>query len=175
MSYSIRRLYRFCGGVFSVAASSLLIAGLASCSSNSSNNASQPTLTLTPSSINLTAGAAGQQASLMLTAPTGSGAATVAVTGLPAGVTISPSTLSATPGVALAFTITAASSAATATATVSFSATLDGQTASAQASLAVKAAVPQADFSLSVQPAAVTLTANGTAQTVSVLATAANG
>jgi hypothetical protein len=175
MSSSIRRLYRFFGGVFSVAASSLLIAGLASCGSNSSNNTSQPTLTLTPSSINLTAGAAGQQASLLLTAPAGSGAATVAVTGLPAGVTISPSTLSATPGVALAITITAASSAATAKATVSFSATVGGQTASAQASLAVQATAPQADFSLSAQPSAVTLTANGTAQTVSVLATAANG
>jgi len=60
MSYSIRRLHRFFGGVFSVAAS-LLVAGLASCSSSSTNNASQPTLTLTPSSITLTAGAAGQQ------------------------------------------------------------------------------------------------------------------
>ena len=176
MSYSIRRLYRFFGGVFWVAASSLFVAGLASCaSSNSGNTASQPTLTLAPSSINLTAGAAGQQASLTLTAPAGSGATTVAVTGLPAGVTIAPSTLSVTSGVALPFTITAASSAATATATVSFSATLGGQTASAQASLAVHAAAPQADFSLSVKPTAVTLTANGTAQTVSVLATAENG
>jgi len=174
MSYSIRRLHRFFGGVFSVAAS-LLVAGLASCSSSSTNNASQPTLTLTPSSITLTAGAAGQQASLLLTAPAGSGAATVAVTGLPTGVTISPSTLSATPGVPLPITLTAASSAATATATVSFSATLDGQTASAQAPLAVQAAATQADFSLSVTPAAVTLTANGVAQTVSVLASAENG
>jgi hypothetical protein len=175
MSYSIRRLYRFFGGVFSVAASSLLVAGLASCSSNSSNNASQPTLTLTPSSISLTAGAAGQQASLLLTAAAGSGAATVAVSGLPAGVTISPSTLSATPGVALPFTLTATSSAAAAKATVSFSATLGGQAVSAQASLAVQAVAPPADFSLSAQPAAVTLTPNGTAQTVSVLATAENG
>jgi hypothetical protein len=176
MSYSIRRVSRFFGGVFSVAASSLLVACLASCGSNNSgNNSSQPTLTLTPSSLQLTAGAAGQQASLMLTAPAGSAATTVAVTGLPAGVTISPSTLSATPGVALPFTVTAASSAAAATATVLFSATLGGQTASAQASLAVQAAAPQADFSLSVTPAAVTLTANDTAQTVSVLATAEDG
>jgi hypothetical protein len=175
MPYSIRRLYRFFGGVFSVAASSLLVAGLASCSSNNSNNASQPTLTLTPSSLSLTAGAAGQQASLMLSAPAGSGAATVAVTGLPAGVTISPSTLSVTPGVALPITITAASSAANATATVSFSSPLGGQTAGAQLSLAVQAVAPQADFSLSVNPAALTLTANGMAQTVSVLATAVNG
>jgi hypothetical protein len=176
MSHSIRRLYRSFGGVFSVAASSLLVAGLASCSSsNSGNDASQPTLTLTPSSMHLTAGAAGQQASLLLTAPAGSGAASVAVSGLPTGVTISPSTLSAAPGVALPLTVTAASSAATATATVSFSATLGGQTASAQASLAVQAVVAQPDFSFSVMPAAVTLTANGTPSTVSLLATAQNG
>ena len=82
----------------------VLVGGLASCN-NSNNGDSQPTLTLTPASISLTAGATGQQASLMLAAPAGNAAATVTVSGLPTGVTISPSALSLTPGVALPLVI----------------------------------------------------------------------
>jgi hypothetical protein len=130
-------------------------------------------LTLSPSSIHLTAGAAGQAASLRLAAPPGTGAATVAVSGLPNGVTVSPGTLSLTSGVALPLMLTAASSATTTAATVTFTTTINGQTASTQASLSVQAA--PADFSLSIMPASVTLTANGTAATVSLLATAQNG
>jgi hypothetical protein len=57
---------------------------------------------------------------------------------------------------------------------VTFSAAVNGQTASTQASLSVQATA-LADFSLSVNPTSLTLTANGTAATVSVLATAQNG
>ena len=102
MSYLIHRrtqvLARFHAAFFS----GLLVGGLASCSGGNSNSGAQPTLTLTPSSVRLTAGAAGQQASLLLTAPAlaGGGTAPVTVSGLPAGVTISPSTLAVTPGTA---------------------------------------------------------------------------
>jgi hypothetical protein len=169
------RLSRGPRGALPLLAGLLLVGGLASCN-NSNNGDSQPTLTLTPASISLTAGATGQQASLMLAAPAGNAAATVTVSGLPTGVTISPSALSLTPGVALPLVITAGSSAATATATITFSTTVSGQTASTQASLAVHAAAPPpADFSLSVTPAALNLTANGTSATASLLATAQNG
>ena len=168
-------------GILSLFACILLAGGLASCnnSSNSgSNNESQTaaTLTLTPSTISLTAGAAGQQASLMLAAPAGAGAATVTVSGLPTGVTITPSTLSATPGTALPLVFTAASSATATTAMVTFTTTVNGQATTTQASLTVQAATQATpDFTLSATPATVSLTANGTPATISLLATAQNG
>jgi hypothetical protein len=170
-------LQSFSKVVCSLAASALIISGLASCSGGSnasSNSESQPTLTLSPSSIHLTAGAAGQQASLLLGVPGGGSAVTISVSGLPSGVTVSPATLSATPGIALPLTMTAASSTPTTTATLMFTSTVNSQTASAQASLSVTG-VATADFSLSVMPASVSLTANGTANNISVLATAQNG
>ncbi len=168
-------------GILSLFACILLAGGLASCnnSSNSgSNNESQTaaTLTLTPSTISLTAGAAGQQASLMLAAPAGAGAATVTVSGLPTGVTITPSTLSATPGTALPLVFTAASSATATTAMVTFATTVNGQATTTQAPLTVQAATQATpDFTLSATPATVSLTANGTPATISLLATAQNG
>ena len=177
MSYSIHPCNRAFARLLPLFFSGLLVSGLASCSGGNSNSGAQPTLTLTPSSIRLTTGAAGQQASLLLAAPAlaGGGTAPVTVSGLPAGVTISPSTLAVTPGTALSLTLTAASSAATTTATVTFTTTANGQTATAQASLSVQAAAPPADFSFSVTPPAVTLTANGTPATASLLVTAQNG
>jgi hypothetical protein len=169
-----RRLFT---GVVSSLATGLLAVGLASCggsgSSGSGSNGTAPALTLSPSSIKLTAGGGGQQISLLLTAAGSTSAATVTVSGLPTGVSISPSTLSLTPGTALPVTLTAAASAATSTATLSFSTTVGGQAVSTQGSLSVQAAA--ADFSLGVTPASVSLPSNGTASTVSVLATAVNG
>jgi len=165
---------RFYLSVLPIFAGMLLVGGLASCN-NSSNTDSQLTLTVTPSIINLVAGATGQQASLLLAAPAGNGPVTVSVSGLPAGVSVSPSALSLTPGVSLPVTLTAGSSVATTTATVTFAVTVSGQTASTQASLTVHNSPPAADFSLSVMPASVTLTANGTPATASLLATAQNG
>ncbi len=169
-SQSFSKVVRF----LAASALALVLGGLASCSggSNASNNdsVSQPTLTLSPSGFRLTAGAAGQQASLLLGAPGGS-AVTVSVSGLPSGVTVSPATLSVTPGVALPLTMTASSSTPTTTATLVFTTSVGGKIASTQASLSVTGVAP-ADFSLSVLPTSVTLTANGTASMVSVLAAA---
>jgi hypothetical protein len=181
MSHSKCRFNRFIAGTLWVFLSGLLAGGLSSCGGGGNNTVtgnivSQLALTLSPSSIHLTAGAAAQQASLLLTAPAGTTAATVAVSGLPTGVTISPATLSLTPGVALTVMLTAASSAATTTATVTFTTTVNGQTASAQGSLSVQAAsAPPPDFSLSINPASLALVANGLASTVSVTATPTNG
>jgi hypothetical protein len=175
-----RHHHRLFTGAVSIFASGLLAMGLASCSGGTSNgdssgnNGAVATLTLSPSSIKLTAGGSGQQASLLLTAPAGTGAVTATVSGLPTGVAVSPSTLSLTPGTALPVTLTAAASAATSTAMLSFSTTIGSQAVNTQGSLSVQGAAA-ADFSLSVKPASVSLPANGTASTVSVLATAVNG
>ena len=171
---------RFFQGVVWLLGSGLLAAGLVSCSGNNSGSNSNSemllSLTLSSASINLTAGAAGQQTSLLLVAPAGTGMATVVVSGLPSGVTVSPTTLSLAPGVALPLTLTAASSAAISTATVTFSTTVNGQTASTQASLSVKAATaPSADFALAVSPGSVSLVADGATSSVSVQATSQNG
>jgi hypothetical protein len=129
-----RRLFM---GVVSIVATGLLAVGLGSCGGSGSNgnsgsggSGSTPTLALSPSSIKLTAGGSGQQASLLLTTPGSTTAATVTVSGLPTGVLISPATLSLTPGTALPVTLTAAASAATSTAAISFSTTVSGQSVS---------------------------------------------
>jgi hypothetical protein len=174
MPQSVQCSSRVFKSTLSLFACCILVGGLASCGGNSSaNNGSQATLTLTPSTISLTAGGAGQSASLLLAAPAGTGAATVSVTGLPTGVTVSPSTLSATPGTALPLTFMAAALAPSATATVTFATTLNGQSTTAQVSLTVQAGAP--NFSLSATPSTVNLTANGTPATASLLATAQNG
>ncbi len=177
MPQSMYRPNRISKGIVSLFACCLLAGGLTSCSSSSGNNDSLATLTLTPSTINLTAGTTGQPASLLLAAPAGAGTATISITGLPTGVTVSPSTLSATPGAALPLMFTATSSAPVTTATLTFTATVSGQSATTQASLTVQAATGTTtpDFSLSAKPATVNLTANGTPATVSLLATAQNG
>ena len=177
MPPSMHRPNRISIGILSFLVCSLLAGGLTSCSSSSDNSGSQATLSLTPSVITLIAGKGAQPASLLLAAPTGAGAAMISVAGLPSGVTVSPSTLSATPGAALPLTFTATSSAAVTTATVTFTTTVNGQSATTQASLTVQAPTPTTtpDFSLSATPATVNLTANGTPATVSLLATAENG
>jgi hypothetical protein len=175
-----RQLHRFFTAAVSILATGLLAVGVLSCGgsanngNSSGNNSTPPTLTLSPSSLKLTAGGSGQQASLLLTASAGTSAATATVTGLPTGVSISPTTLSLTPGTALPVTLTAAASAAATTAMLSFSTTIGGQAVSTQGSLSVQAAAP-ADFSLSITPTSLSLPSNGTASTVSVLATAVNG
>ena len=158
-------------------ASALAACSLLCCGGNgtaSSNSGAVPTLTVTPASISVTAGAASQNASLLLTAPAGSGVATVTVSNLPTGVTVTPSNISLSPGVPFSVAISANSSAAAVTAMISFTAVLGAQTVSAQTSLSVQAAPPQ-DFALSVTPGSTTLVANGTPATVSLLATAQNG
>ena len=175
MSQSMNRLSR----IFALIGCALLLANLTSCSGGNSgggSSTSPATLTLTPASVSLTAGAFGQQASLLLSAGSGTGATTVAVSGLPTGVTVSPSTLSLTPGVALSITLTAASSASAGNATVTFSATISGQTVSTQGSLSVAAAAPPAaGFTFTATPSTVSLTAGGAPGTLSLLASPQNG
>ncbi len=97
-----------------------LLLSLAACGGGDTNSGStQPALTVSPGSLQITAGASGQKANLLLTASPAS-VTTVAVSGLPGGVTISPSPLSVTRGTALPIAVTASTSAAAAAATVTF-------------------------------------------------------
>ena len=68
------------------------------------------------------------------------GTVAVAITGLPAGVTANPATLSLTPGVAQSTTLTAALTAATASATVTFTGTSGSISHSAALALTVQGA-----------------------------------
>lgn len=112
----------------------------------------------------------------MLLSASSTSAATVTVTGLPAGASITPSPLSVIPGVSLPITVVASSAAVSGTSTVTFSTTLGGQTASTQATVAIQAPPPpQGDFSLVLTPASIHLVASGAPATVSVLATPQSG
>jgi hypothetical protein len=159
---------------------SSLLAVLASCSGSNSNNAGNGgsgsySLTLTPASLSLTAGATGQQISLLLAGSSAAGATAVTVTGLPTGVTISPSTINATPGTAVTATVTASSSASAGQSTVTFAATPNGQTASTQGTLTLTVSPAPADFSFSATPATISLTAGGPTAAVALLASPLNG
>ncbi len=173
----IRSRYPF-RRVLSSVANGLVILGLLSCGGDHSNNngsSGQPALSLSPGSLQIAAGASGQKAELLLTASSASVTA-VSVTGLPGGVSISPSPLVVSPGVPLPIVVAAGSSASAAAVTINFTATVNGRTATTQAALTIQAAPPPPpDFSLSATPATVSLVANGTPVTVSLLATPQNG
>lgn len=99
------------------------------------------TLTLSPASVTLVAGGAGAGVSVSVGA-VNSFASTVAVaiTGLPAGVTANPATLSLAPGVAQSTTLMAALNTAAATSTVTFMGTSGSISHSATLALTVQAA-----------------------------------
>lgn len=137
-------------------------------------------LTVAPGSATVTAGGSGQVITLTAVSANGfAGTVSVAVSGLPAGVTASPATLSLTPGVSQNFTLTVASSAAAGNATVTFTGTSGSLSHTATLSLTVQGqSTPppvSADFSLTVSPSSATLTAGGAGQSVSVNAAPTNG
>ncbi len=124
----------------------------------------------------MTAGAAGKSASVTANALNGFTAnVIVSVSGLPSGVTASPSTLTLTPGVAQSLTLSASTSAKAGTATITLTGTSGTLTHTATISLTIAAAAPAPDFSLTVNPASLTLTAGGAGQPASVTANALNG
>jgi len=99
------------------------------------------TLTLSPTSLPIMAGAAGSPVSVTTNAVNAfSGAVTVAITGLPAGVTANPATLSLTPEVAQSTTLTAALTAPATTLTITFTGTSGSLTHVASLALTVQAA-----------------------------------
>jgi hypothetical protein len=99
------------------------------------------TLAVSPASVTIVAGAAGAMVNVTATADNSfSGTVAVAITGLPAGVTANPATLSLTPGVAQSTTLTAALTAAAATATATFTGTSGSNSHSAALALTVQGA-----------------------------------
>jgi hypothetical protein len=102
-------------------------------------------LTATPAAVTLMAGSAGQAVNVTAAPANGfSSAVAVTITGLPAGVTASPATLSLTPGTAQTTTLTAATGAAAATPTLSFTGTSGSLTHSATVALTVQVPAPPA-------------------------------
>ena len=134
-------------------------------------------LTVIPTSVSLTPGAAGQAVSITATASNGfTSTVAVAITGLPTGVTAQPTTLSLMPGAAQSITLTAAANTAAASnVTVTFTGTSGTLTHTATVAVTVLAPTPPADFSLALSPTSLTLTAGAAGSPVSVTATAANG
>ena len=97
-------------------------------------------LSLAPTSLTLAAGGNGSPVSVTANALNSfSGTVSIAITGLPGGVTAQPATLSLTPGAAQSTTLTAAPTATTTTANVTFTGTSASLTHSATLSLTVQA------------------------------------
>jgi hypothetical protein len=91
--------------------------------------------------LTITAGASGSQVSVMATALNSfSGSVSVAIAGLPAGVTVLPASLTLAPGTPQSVTLTAAANSAATTATVTFTGTSGSLTHSAPLTLTVKGA-----------------------------------
>ena len=103
------------------------------------------------------------------------GNVSLAVSGLPQGVTASPTSVTLTPGVAQTITLTAAQSTQPVPSTISLQGTSGALVHNLELTLAVSPEAPAADFSLSVAPATVGLQAGGSAQSFTVSAAGLNG
>jgi outer membrane protein assembly factor BamB len=152
-----------------------ILAVLTSCSNSNSTPAAKADFTLaaTPTAASLTGGGAGQTVTVTAAATNGfTGTVAVVVSGLPSGVTATPATLSLAAGMPQTVTLMAASSATAGAATVTITGT--SGTLSHATSVAVTV-VPPPDFTLTVTPASLAVTAGGAAGQVSVRADAVNG
>jgi hypothetical protein len=117
--------------IFPISLLPFLCLVLAGCgSSNSSNRipstegAGDFTLAASPGTVILTAGKAGQQVGVNAATTNGfTGSVNIALSGLPAGVTATPSTLTGTPGMAANLTLTAAPTAPAGKATITLTGT----------------------------------------------------
>jgi hypothetical protein len=151
---------------------------LTSCGGGSARQATLPadfTLSSTPATITLVPGGAGQKISVSaLSLNAFSGTVTVAITGLPAGVTAQPSSLTLTPGTAQAVIMTAAASAAAGNATLTLTATSGALSHTATVAATISS-TPSQDYSLTVSPTSLSLTTGATGSAISVKANAVNG
>ena len=119
----------------------------------------QPTFSLqvTPATLTLSPGGGAQAVSVSATPLYGfSGPINVVLSGLPAAVTASPSTLTLTPGVAQTVNVTAGSNAAAGTAFLNLLGTSGTISNSASVGLTINASTP--DFVLSATPSSITVT-----------------
>ncbi len=170
----MRRRWHF--GLSAVAAVAIAQYG-SGCGSNIISTAKPDfSLIATGTSVSLTPGGSAQTVSVAATALNGfTGTVQVTVSGLPAGVTATPATFTLTPGTPQQVSLAAAVTAAASTSTVQFSGTAAGVSHTASVALTVKPAAPAPDFSLTATGTSLSVTAGGSAGTVSVAATALNG
>ena len=117
-------------------------------------------LTAAPTTLTVTAGAAGKSASVSANALNGfTSNVSVSLTGLPTGVIASPSTLTLAPGVAQSLTLSASTSAKAGTATMTLTGTSGALTHTVTIALTITAAASSPDFSLTVAPPTLSVTA----------------
>src|SRR5277367_2680258 len=158
---------------FLAAAIPLAISG---CGSNASNPLSAQadfSLTASPATLSLSAGATGEMVAVTANALNGfTASVNVTLSGLPAGVTANPSTLILTPGTTQNVTLTAASTAAASMATITLTGSSGSLSHAATVALTVSAAPPAPDFSLTVAPTSLALTTGAAGQAVAVSASA---
>jgi hypothetical protein len=127
-----------------------------------------------PGTVNLTGGGAGGSTSVSVNAINGfSAGVSVAITGLPAGVTANPSSPTVTPGTPQSVTFTAAASAAAGSSTITFTGTSGTLTHTATVTLVVTAAAK--DFSIAASPGTVSITGGGAGGAATVSVSGING
>jgi hypothetical protein len=173
-----QRYRRFLSGIAG-AFGPLLCMALISCGGGSHTQVTTPTpnfsLTSTPASVTLTAGGAGQQISINAVPSDGfQQSVSVAITGLPTGVTANPATLTLTPGTAKTVTITAAATANAATASITLTGTSGALSHAATVALSVSTTAQPPDFALSLTPTSLTLVSGQTGSAVKVQVFALN-
>ena len=134
-------------------------------------------LSVMPGSATVVANGAPATVSVVATAQNGfSGSVAVAISGLPAGVTAQPSTVTLTPGTAATVTLMAAPGTSAGAGIITFTGTAGALTHTATLGITVTAPpAPQADFSLSVAPLTLSVAPGGSGQAVQVTATELNG
>jgi hypothetical protein len=133
------------------------------------------TLTVSPTTVNATAGGATGSTTVSVGVVNGFSAGVgIAVTGLPVGVTVSPATPTIAAGGSQAITVTAAAGAVAGSSTITVTGTSGALVHTATFTLTVTAAAV-ADFTLTINPASLTLTAGALGQGTAVTATAVNG
>ncbi len=156
----------------------LLACGGASSPSETSSAGSKPdfSLSLTPATVTLPAGGGSQNVTLTAAALNGfTGAINAVPSGLPAGVTASPATVTLAPAIPQTVSLTAAQSAPGATAAFTFTGTSGSLSHAAQVTVNVIPYTPPSSFTLSASPATLTLTPGGSGQPVAITAVAQNG
>lgn len=133
-------------------------------------------LAAAPASVSLQSGGSARSLSVSVSPVDGFTApVTVVLTGLPAGVTATPSTLTVTPGQIGQFQLSASSSApVVSSASVTISGTADALSHTTTAALSVTAS-PLKDFSLTAAPSSLSLQSGGSARSLSVTVSAING
>ena len=146
-------------------------------SASSSNNELQAdfSLSLSSSSLSITAGSS-QNLTVSATASNGfSGSISVVLSGLPSTITASPSSVQLSPGSSQSITLTADATAAAASVTVTVTGTSGSLTHATTLMLDISAAPPAEDFTLSSTPGNLALTAGSTGEVLAINATAVNG